>query len=73
MSREVVLSRIRAALHGKKSKALSASEPYRRAGVLGATAGLHLLEDRLREYDARVFRCSGESCTVSVKSSGSAG
>jgi L-lactate dehydrogenase complex protein LldG len=60
VSREVVLNQIRAALHGKKSGSLSASQPYRRAGILNATDCLELLEDRLREYDARVFRCSGD-------------
>jgi len=59
VSREVVLGQIRAALHGKKFTAPTVSQPYRRAGALDATGCLHLLEDRLREYDARVFRCSG--------------
>ena len=59
MSKEEVLARVRAALRGeKKASQPSAPETYTRNGALGAEDKLLLLEERLSEYDARVFRCS---------------
>lgn len=58
MSKEDVFARVRAALGGKKPNGPSAAEAYTRNGALGQEELLHLLEERLCEYDARVFRCS---------------
>jgi len=58
MSREVVLERVRKALSADKSDAAPISVSYRRTGALSVEDRLRLLEERLREYDARVFRCS---------------
>ena len=59
VSKEDVLARVRAALRGeKKASQPSAPETYTRNGALGAEDKLLLLEERLSEYDARVFRCS---------------
>jgi len=57
VSKEEVFARVRAALRGKKSST-PAPETYTRNGSLGAEERLRLLEERLHEYDARVFRCS---------------
>ena len=58
MSRDAVLSRVRAALPAHKSDARSNPASYPRAGNLSDQDRLHLLEERLREYDARVFHSS---------------
>ena len=55
MSRDAVLGRIRAALSADKSDAPTRTSSYPRAGILSADGRLHLLEERLHEYDARVF------------------
>jgi L-lactate dehydrogenase complex protein LldG len=58
LSREVVLHRVRSALAGSKAEDLPATSAYRRTGILTAEQKLHMLEDRLGEYGARVFRAS---------------
>ncbi|MBV8113914.1 MAG: LUD domain-containing protein [Silvibacterium sp.] len=58
MSREAVLGRVRAMLAADKSEAAVTPVSYPRAGALGVDGRLHLLEERLREYDARFFHCS---------------
>jgi L-lactate dehydrogenase complex protein LldG len=60
VSKEEIFARVRAALLGKKSAVPSEPETYTRSGSLGTEEQLQLLEERLREYDARVFRCSEE-------------
>ena len=57
VSKEEVFARVRSALRGKKASTAPA-ESYARKGELGAEDLLQLLEERLREYDARVFRCA---------------
>jgi L-lactate dehydrogenase complex protein LldG len=59
MSREAALGRVRAALSANNSDVAARPGPYPRAGTLIPEARLHLLEERLHEYDARVFH-SGE-------------
>jgi len=58
MSREVVLSRVRAALSGSEPEAVPATFAYRRKGILTGEQRLHMFEDRLGEYGARVFHSS---------------
>ena len=58
MSREAVLGRVRAALGGHEAKPIPIPQAYCRTGTLTTEARLHLLEERLHEYDARVFHCS---------------
>jgi L-lactate dehydrogenase complex protein LldG len=58
VSREVVLERVRAALHGSKSESLPATTAYRRSGILTSEQRLHMFEDRLGEYGAGVFHAS---------------
>jgi len=58
MSREVVLSRVRSALSGSKTEALPATPAYRRTGILTGEQRLHMFEERLGEYGARVFQSS---------------
>jgi L-lactate dehydrogenase complex protein LldG len=58
VSKEAVLGRIRAALGEHEASPIPILQTYRRAGVLGTEERLKLLEDRLHEYDARVFHCS---------------
>jgi L-lactate dehydrogenase complex protein LldG len=58
MSREAVLGRVRAALSADKSDEHASSGSYPRAGALGVEERLQLFEERLHEYDAKVFRCS---------------
>ena len=58
MSKDEVLARVRSALRGKSATAVPSPECYARNGMLGAEDLLRLLEERLGEYDARVFRCT---------------
>ena len=58
MSRDAVLSRVRAALSAQKSDVTGNPASYPRAGRLSDEERLHLLQERLKEYDARVFHCS---------------
>ena len=60
MSREAVLGRVRGALSGDHSAEPSIPASYRRTTTLSAEERLRVLEDRLREYEARVFHCSEE-------------
>ena len=55
MSREAVLARIRAMLPRHDSSETAAPAAYRRMGTLSTDERLNMLEERLREYDARVF------------------
>ena len=57
MSREAVLGRIRAALAADESSAVARSDSYPRRGTLSPGERLSLLEERLHEYDSRVFHC----------------
>ena len=66
MSKEVVLGHIRAALLGKKTTAIPILETYQRNGPLGAQERMELLEERLREYDARVFHCSEDGLSQQI-------
>lgn len=66
MSREVVLGRVRAALSADKSSAPAAPVSYPRTGQLSAEERLRLLEERLGEYDARVFHCSEQSLSGKI-------
>lgn len=64
-ARDVVLRRIRAANGGASDEAKAKAEwerlarGYRRVGTLGREEMLEMLEDRLRDYDARVMRAAG--------------
>jgi L-lactate dehydrogenase complex protein LldG len=58
VTREVVLSRIRAALGRHEAGVLPMPKTYMRSGLLNSEERLRLLEERLHEYDARVFRCN---------------
>lgn len=58
MSRDAVLGRVRAALSADDSAAPAILPAYGRTGTLGPDERLSMLEERLREYDARVFHCS---------------
>jgi L-lactate dehydrogenase complex protein LldG len=66
VSREAVLQSIRTALSGdtalSRNTALSQAAPappsYQRTGTLTQPECLHLLEERLHEYNARVFHAS---------------
>ncbi|NYF89027.1 LUD domain-containing protein [Tunturiibacter empetritectus] len=71
-SRVGVLRRVRAAT-GRASDGVAArvgwdgiAREYRRRGTLEREGVLALLEDRLRDYDARVFRVVGEDVGQSV-------
>ena len=58
MSREGVLRSIRSALSHSKAGEPGPASSYRRTGGSAAKERLELLEERLREYDARVFHAS---------------
>lgn len=66
MSREAVLGRVRAMLAADKSEGAAIPVSYPRAGALGADARLHLLEERLHEYDARVFHSSEDGIAQQI-------
>ena len=66
MSREAVLGRIRAALAADRSDGTAASVSYPRHGTLSADERLSLLEERLHEYDARVFQCSEQELSSKI-------
>ena len=58
MSKSAILRQVRAALsHSKPGASISAAS-YRRVGTLSAGQRLQLLEERLHEYDARVFHAT---------------
>lgn len=61
-AREQILARIRGSVRGGGQEAARAEHAaiprdYRRAGALDEAGRLALLEDRLREYGAGVYRC----------------
>jgi len=58
VSRDVVLHRVRSALSGSKAEAPPATSAYRRTGILTGEQRLHMFEDRLGEYGARVFHAT---------------
>jgi L-lactate dehydrogenase complex protein LldG len=72
LARAEVLRRVRAATGGASDGAAvrvrweRIARSYRRAGTLEREAVLTLLEDRLRDYDARVVRVAGEGVGQSV-------
>jgi L-lactate dehydrogenase complex protein LldG len=66
MSREGVLGRVRAALSADKSAVGTVPFAYRRTGVLNRESCVEMLEERLREYDARVFHTSEESLSQKI-------
>ncbi|MBV8631679.1 MAG: lactate utilization protein C [Silvibacterium sp.] len=57
MSREAILGRVRAALSADRSAESSPLLSYPRTGTLNTEERLQMLEERLHEYDARVFHC----------------
>ncbi len=65
-ARAEILGRVRAALGPRQEPADIAAEwasldrRYRRASTQSSAELLHLLEDRLRDYDAGVHRCSAD-------------
>ena len=71
-SRDEVLRRVRAATGGTSDGAAAwigwngIAREYRRKGTLESEGVLALLEDRLRDYDARVFRVAGEGVGQNV-------
>ncbi len=71
-ARDVVLRRIRMANGGRADGAAAKADwerlarSYRRVGGLGREAMLELLEDRLRDYDARVVRVVAADVALAV-------
>jgi L-lactate utilization protein LutC len=62
-SREAILARIRSSVASDRAADASAERAalprnYRRAGTLDPEARLHMLIDRLRDYDANVVQSS---------------
>jgi L-lactate dehydrogenase complex protein LldG len=66
MTREAVLGRIRTALSVDKSDEATASVSYLRHGTLSTEERLRLLQERLHEYDARVFPCSEQELSSKI-------
>ncbi|HLJ79420.1 MAG TPA: LUD domain-containing protein [Acidobacteriaceae bacterium] len=70
-SREAILARIRSAVSAERRGNLVAERAaiprdYRRAGPLDPEARLHLLIDRLRDYDANVVETSAASIPQAI-------
>jgi len=66
VSRDAVLSNIRTALSHSKASAPPTLPRYQLVGTLTAAERLGLLESRLDEYDARVFRSSAQGLRESI-------
>jgi L-lactate dehydrogenase complex protein LldG len=63
-----VLARVRGAAEGRAADYAAIPREYRRSGALDAAGRLALFEDRLRDYDAGVYRSSPADLPATIAS-----